>query len=107
MIYELRIYKPVPGKKAELHKRFSGHLLRLFSKHGMVLVGVWDPVVGEQLNLVYMLKFESMDARERAWRSLFSDPEWHEVREASEAQGPLIAEIESSLLAPAAYSPLP
>ena len=105
MIHELRTYKPVAGRKAALHSRLRDVVTRLFQRHGMTLVAVWDPIVGRQSDVVYLLRFESLESRETAWRAFLSDPEWLAARNESEADGPLIDTIDSVLLSPTDYSP--
>ena len=68
MIYEYRVYEPLPGKMAALHARFRDHTLKLFEKHGIKNVGYWTAGAGEYSNrLVYMLAFEDASHWERAW----------------------------------------
>ena len=44
--------------------------------------------------------------RERAWASFRDDPEWQQVRAASEVDGPLTTRITNALWAPTDFSPL-
>ena len=44
MIYELRTYIIVPGRMADIERRFCDVTLRLFQKHGMEVVGFWRTV---------------------------------------------------------------
>lgn len=53
-----------------------------------------------------MLAFPSRFARHEAWRAFDMDPEWRRVYEASRADGPLVKNVESTLLRPTDYSPV-
>lgn len=107
MIYEYRVYEAVPGRLPDVQARFRDHTLGLFEKHGFKNIGYWTPSVGDYSNrLIYIIAFESVEQRERAWASFRADPEWHSVVAASEANGPILARAFNTLLAPTDYSPL-
>ena len=107
MIYELRIYDCRPGRLPALNKRFESATLALWEKHGIRQVGFWTTVIGPNNNrLTYMIAWESMAERETKWNAFQADPEWIAKRNASEADGPILANVESQLLAPTAYSKL-
>lgn len=107
MIYEYRVYEAMPGKLPELHARFRDHTLKIFERHGMKNVGYWTAEVGDYSNrLIYILAFQSVEQRERAWASFRADAEWQRVRAKSETNGPLVARVTNTLLAPTDYSPL-
>ena len=107
MIYEYRVYEAMPGKLPELHARFRNHTLKLFERHGMMNVGYWTASVGDYNNrLIYLLAFEDAGKRDEAWDGFRNDPDWHRVVAESEANGPLVARVSNSLLAPTDYSPM-
>jgi len=106
MIYEWRIYEAFPGKMTALHDRFQKFTLRLFQKHGIKVVGFWETIVGTSNTLFYMLAFESMAEREKAWNAFVADPEWIEAKKVTEKDGPLVQRVINTLLGPTAYSPL-
>ena len=80
MIYELRIYKAIPGKLGILNERLEKHWLALFEKHGMKVIGFWTAVIGTSNTLYYMLGYDSLANREETSKSLKSDPEVQELR---------------------------
>ena len=47
MIYELRIYRCVPGRLAALLSRFQNDTLRIWEKHGIRQAGFWTTLIGE------------------------------------------------------------
>ena len=107
MIYEYRVYEAIPGKLPELHARFRNHTLKIFERHGFKNIGYWTASVGDYTDrLIYIVGFEDVEQRDRAWAAFFADPEWQRVKAESEADGPLVARIFNSLLAPTDYSPL-
>lgn len=107
-VFELRIYTTHEGKLDALHKRFRDHTNRLFKKHGMQLVGFWTPTDAEhsQNTLVYMLAYDSREARDKAWKAFLADPEWQEAYKASRKDGPIVMKVEHRFLTPTDYSPI-
>lgn len=107
MIYELRIYRCVPGRLPALLKRFETTTLDLWKKHGIRQVGFWTTLVGESNNdLTYMLVWDSLAEREQKWNAFASDPEWLAKRSESERDGPIVQTLSNQLLAPTAFSAL-
>jgi NIPSNAP len=93
-LYETRIYYTEPGRLDALLSRFKNHTTKLFEKHGMTNVGYWVPL-HEENKLVYVLSFPDRAARDASWKAFIADPEWKTVSTASEADGKIIAKIES------------
>lgn len=105
MIYELRVYRCLPGRLPALIKRFEQATLRLWEKHGIEQAGFWTTVIGESNNdLTYMIRWASMADREARWKAFTTDPEWLAARDASEADGQILANVSSQFLAPTAFS---
>jgi hypothetical protein len=97
VIHELREYTATPGSAAALHRRFADHTFTLFARHGIEMVDFWSDRA-EPDRIVYLVRFPDEDARARAWRAFGQDPEWLEVKAASEAHGPLVATMTSRVL---------
>ena len=106
MIYELRSYDVVPGRMPAMNARFRDHTMGLFRKHGMTVVGFWEVIVGTTNVLHYILQFESLAHRERAWDAFAADPDWQRVRAESEKDGPIVARVRNELWRPTPYSPM-
>jgi len=105
-VYELRIYTTHPGKLPDLLARFRDHTCALFVRHGMENVGYWLPLEQKDGDkLYYILKHPSREAAQAAWKAFQADPEWQSVRKASEANGAIVASVESVFLASTDYSP--
>jgi hypothetical protein len=107
MIYEERIYKIVPGRMPDILKRFTDHAVPLFERHGIKLVGFWQTAIGPSSNeLTYILAYDSLEHRERAWGAFVSDPDWIRAKAESEKNGMLVADVANRILKPTAFSPL-
>ena len=105
MIYEMRVYRCVPGRLPDLLKRFETITLALWERHGIRQAGFWTTVVGESnQDLTYLLAWESLAERETKWAAFQSDPEWLRKRAETEANGAIVANITNSLLQPTAFS---
>jgi NIPSNAP len=107
-VFELRIYESPSeaghAKKMEMFTKLGE--LRIFRRTGLVPVFFGQTLVGSRLpNFVYMLTFEDLAAREKAWGAFRIDPEWKKL---STTPGWLDLEIMSNItnliLRPAAYS---
>jgi hypothetical protein len=81
--FELRTYTVKgegPGSIDLLHSRFREHTNRLFRKHGMTIVGFWQPLnAGMENTLIYLLAYKDAAARDAAWSAFRTDPEWTKV----------------------------
>jgi hypothetical protein len=105
MIYEMRVYRCVPGKLPDLLKRFETITLPLWERHGIRQAGFWTTLVGESnQDLTYMLAWESLADREVKWGAFQSDPEWIRKRAETEANGPIVGNIVNSFLQPTGFS---
>lgn len=105
MIYELRIYTVVPNRMPNLLKRFREHTLPLWEKHGIRPVGFFTTIVGPSNNrLTYLLAWESMAERDQKYEAFMADPVWIAAKAASEADGPINANIENQFLLPTDFS---
>ena len=105
MIYEMRVYRCLPGRLPALLKRFEEQTLKIWDKHGFKQAGFWTGLVGDgSQDLHYMLAWDSLADREAKWATFQADPAWHKARDESEKDGPIIANIKSSFLRPMAFS---
>jgi hypothetical protein len=103
--YEMRVYYAAEGKLDALNARFRDHTLKLFEKHGITNVGYWMPIDNPDRKLIYILGYPSRDAREASWKAFFADPDWQKAQKESEANGKLVAKVESTFLNSTDYSP--
>jgi hypothetical protein len=105
MIYELRVYRCLPNRLPALLKRFETKTLGIWQKHGIKQAGFFTTVIGESnLELTYLLAWESLAEREQKWTKFQADPEWIAAREDSEKDGPILTNVASSILQPTSFS---
>ena len=109
-VFELRIYKTLPGKRDALATRFRDHTMAMFEKAGMTNVGYWTAVTGDEADrtFIYMLAYPSQEARDEMWKTLGADPDFQRevmAMERSEDRK-LVDTIDARLLVPTEFSPL-
>lgn len=107
-VYELRTYTATPGNLDNLLTRFRDHTMRIFEKHGMTNVAYWVPLDPELADdtLIYILRHDSMAAAQASWRAFGSDPEWQEVNEASNRNGPILDSVVRQYMSMTDFSPM-
>jgi len=120
MISEFRIYTLHPGRLGAFKKRFLNVTLCVFEKHGIQFRGFWEigifaedsvPQVspggivrearGARFDgdrVAYMVAFESIEQRDRAWLSFVADEDWRRIKAETEADGPIVKDETSFLL---------
>lgn len=108
-IFELRIYES-HSKKANLTKidMFNQGEIAIFRRTGLTPVFFGETLVGSNYpNLTYMLTFDDMAQREKAWGAFVGDPEWKKM---STTPGytdvETVSNISNAILTPAPYSQL-
>jgi uncharacterized protein (DUF1330 family) len=106
-VYELRIYYSPEGKLDTLHARFRDHTMKLFEKHGIENIGYWVPIDNKENKLAYIIAHPSREAAKANWAAFFNDPEWQKAAKESEANGKIVAKVESYFMQLTDYSPLP
>ncbi len=77
-----------------------------FKKHGIGVVGFWDVVAGTSNELHYLLRFDDLAHRERAWVAFQAAEGWHRNRAETEQDGPLVARVRNQFWHATEYSPL-
>jgi hypothetical protein len=105
MIYEMRVYRCVPGRLPALLNRFATITLKLWDKHGIKQAGFFTTLVGESnQELTYFLQWESLADREQKWNAFAADPEWHAKRAETEKDGQIVMNVSNQMLSPTAFS---
>jgi NIPSNAP protein len=105
-VFELRTYTSHEGRLQDVVNRFRDHTRTYFDRHGMTSIGYWTPqdAPQSQNTLIYILAHPSRDAAKKSWEAFRADPGWQKARDASEANGKIVAKIESVFLTPTSYS---
>jgi len=105
MIYEMRLYRCLPGRLPALLNRFDKVTLKLWEKHGIRQAGFFTTLIGgSNQELTYFLAWESLAEREKKWTAFTTDPEWIEARTKSEADGEIVGNIVNQILVPTTFS---
>jgi hypothetical protein len=105
MIYEMRVYRCVPGRLPALLNRFANITLKIWERHGIKQAGFFTTLIGESnQELTYFLAWESLADRETKWNAFQADPEWHTKRAETEKDGPIVANVLVQMLTPTAFS---
>ena len=100
--FELRTYTVQEGSSIDLlHSRFRDHTTALFKKHGMTIIGYWQPVAKPN-TLIYILAYKDGAARDAAWAAFQADPEWVKTRTAMQVS----AQIDNVFMSATDYSPM-
>lgn len=106
-IFELRTYQS-HSKKANLAKvhMFNSAEMTIFRRTGLHPVFFGNTLVGDGMPcLTYMLVFQDMDERARAWAAFGADPEWKKLSSTpGNTDGEIVCNITNVILTPAAYS---
>ncbi|PYV89904.1 MAG: NIPSNAP family containing protein [Acidobacteria bacterium] len=108
-VFELRIYESRNMRASETKiKMFDDDEVTIFRRCGLLPVFFGQTVIGPGMpSLTYMLAYESIEAREEAWRKFSSDPDWIKLRAKPElADREIVSNIHSYLLRPTNYSPI-
>jgi hypothetical protein len=100
--FELRTYTVQPGSSLDLlHSRFRDHTTALFKKHGMTIIGYWQPVAKPN-TLIYLLAYKDGAARDAAWAAFGADPEWVKTRTAMQVN----VQVDNVFMSATDYSPM-
>jgi hypothetical protein len=102
--FELRTYtvRPDgPGSIDLLHSRFRDATARLFVKHGMTIVGFWQPLTKPD-TLIYLMAYKDGATRDAEWAAFGADPEWVKTR----TEMNVGVSVDSVFMNAADYSPL-
>jgi len=106
-VFELRVYHTPDGKLDALMTRFREHTITIFNRHNMHSVAYWVPTDDplKDRTLFYILRHPSREAATANWAAFNADPEWKQVRAASEAAGPIVSKVDSTFLKLTDFSP--
>jgi hypothetical protein len=107
-VFELRTYTANPGKFEAMKNRFRDHILPLFKKHNLTVVGFWSPADGpaSENMLIYVLAHESREAAKKNWAAFSADPVRKQVWADTEKDGPINMKVESVYMNPTDFSPI-
>ena len=106
-IFELRMYQS--NNRTTLKRKigmFNGGEIGIFERLGMQPVFFGETLAGSKMpNLIYMLSFDDLAAREKLWGKFGSDPGWHKLSHTPGLSDPeIVSNITNSILSPLAGS---
>ena len=108
-IFEVRQYES--NNLSTLRKKvqmFNDGEIGVFKRLGMQPVFFGETIIGQrQPNLCYMLSYEDLTGREKAWKAFGGDPEWKKLREMpgfSDAE--IVSNITNYIVSPLPFSPI-
>ena len=108
-VFELRVYhSPFRSQLRALHERFAGPETNIFARVGVHPIFHSSTIAGANMpNLTYLIPFENLAAREKAWDAFGADAEWVKVRKESiEKYGQISSVVQISIFKAAEYSPV-
>ena len=99
-IFELRTYCfDDMAKLTQTVDWFGTEAAPAFETHGLYAMGFWTTYIGISPRLTYMLIFENLAHRERAWAAFYTDPAWTTRQDGLYPDGqPLVGSIESCVM---------
>lgn len=105
-LFEVRIYEShneVKGKK-KIQMFNEGGEIEIFRKSGLTPVLFAETIVGPRRpNLIYMLTFADMAAREKSWGVFRTHPDWLALKDKPE-YADTVCNINDHILSPAPFS---
>ncbi len=108
-IFELRTYES-PNEKALARKvkMFDDAEIAIFRRNGMTPVFFGQTLIGpNQPSLTYMLAFDDLAARDKAWSAFGKDPDWQKLRVTPGLTDPeIVSNITNAIVRPLAFSPI-
>ncbi|SDI17405.1 NIPSNAP family protein [Pseudomonas panipatensis] len=106
MYYELRTYTIDPLKLGDWLALYQSHALPVQSEHLGRLVGFFTTEFGEANQVQHIWAYDSLDERAACRARMAADPRWAEFGRRNRELGAVLR-LESRLLKPTAFSPLP
>jgi hypothetical protein len=106
-VFELRTYESNDQRTLTRKIRmFEEGEIALFRKLGMKPLFFGEALAGPNLpQLTYMLVFDDLTAREKAWSAFVSSPEWNKMKnEPGVSDGEIVSNISNSILRPQPFS---
>lgn len=106
-IFELRMYESNNGTTlARKIRMFNEGEAGIFKRLGMQPVFFAETIVGAKMpNLVYMLSYDDLAARDRLWKAFGSDAEWQKLRaQPGFNDSEIVSNISNAILRPLPFS---
>ena len=107
-VLEIRTYTTHEGRLPALVERMGHGEGNVFERLGMKPVGFFVAAEApkSENTFVYILSHESREKAKDNWARFRDDPAWKEIRQRSEAAGPIVAKAETIFVDPTDFSPI-
>ena len=107
-VLEIRTYTTHEGRLPALVERMGHGEGEVFERLGMKPVGFFVAAEApkSENTFVYILSHESREKAKDNWARFRDDPAWKEIRQRSEAAGPIVAKAETIFVDPTDFSPI-
>jgi len=108
-IFELRTYESNNQRSlARKIRMFDEGEIAIFRKVGMIPVFFGEALAARNMpQLTYMLAYDDMAAREKAWSAFGSNPEWTKMKnEPGASDAEIVSNISNSIMRPLPFSGL-
>jgi|SRR5690242_2295509 len=102
-VFELRVYRAVPGKIQALEARFRDTTAKLLAKHDIHVLGYWTGQDAEANSFYWLVGHASREEAKQHYQALANDPAFQAMVK-SEQQEKLVEKVESIFLTPADFS---
>lgn len=107
-VFELRTYEsnsPVTLRR-KIAMFESGGEIAIFRKVGITPVFFGETIVGRQMpNLTYLVTYDNLAGRDKAWTAFLADPDWQKLRaRPGLADAEIVSNISNVLLRPLPFS---
>jgi hypothetical protein len=106
-IFELRTYESNDGSTLRRKiKMFDDEEIAIFRRCGILPVFFGETIVGTHMpNLTYMVAYDDLAARDKAWRAFGADPDWQRLRARPDlADAEIVSNISNAILRPLPFS---
>lgn len=109
-IFELRTYESDNGAtlKRKVKMFEQGGELAIFRRVGIRPVFFGTAIAGDNLpQLTYMVTYDDLAARDKAWKTFLADPEWLKLRaQPGLSDAEIVSNISNTILRPLPFSPV-
>lgn len=106
-IFELRTYESNNGSTLRRKiKMFDDEEISIFRRCGILPVFFGETIVGTHMpNLTYMVAYDDLAARDKAWRTFGADPGWQKLRaQPGLADAEIVSNVSNAILRPLPFS---
>src|SRR5215470_5220272 len=87
-IYELRVYRAVPGKLSAMEARFRDTTSKLLAKHHLNVIGYWtgEDAPASNNTFIFLLAHRNREEAKTNWDAMHNDPEFAKVLKLEETE---------------------